>query len=65
MDPRVTKGIAALSAAISAAAGVWFVDDPDAQQMITVFVTFIVGWLIKTPGDIRVHRLPAIERHTP
>lgn len=63
MDPRLTKGLLALSAAISAAAGVWFVDDVATQEMIGAFVAFIVGWLIKTPGDLRMR--PLIQQDAP
>jgi len=54
MNPRVTKGIIAMSAAISAAARVWFVDDFATQHVIDIVVAALVGVLIKTPGDLRM-----------
>ena len=54
MNPRVTKGIIAMSAAISAAARVWFVDDFATQHVIDIVVAALVGVLIQTPGDLRM-----------
>jgi len=54
MNPKVTKGIIAISAAISAAARIWFVDDFAMQHVIDVVVAALVGVLIKTPGDLRM-----------
>jgi hypothetical protein len=63
MDPRLTKGILALSAAISAAARVWFVDDETAAHVIDVVIAALVGLLIKTPGDLRLR--PQIQQDAP
>lgn len=63
MDPRLTKGILALAAAISAAAGVWFIDDAATKHVIDVLVALAVGVLIKTPGDRRLR--PAIQQDAP
>lgn len=63
MDPRLTKGILALSAAISAAARVWFVDDATTQHVIDVVIAALVGVLIKTPGDLRLRS--AIQHDAP
>jgi hypothetical protein len=63
MDPKVSKGILAIAAAVTAAAGVWFAEDPLTQQAVTGLVTFLVGWLCKTPGDMRMR--PLIERDAP
>lgn len=63
MDPRLTKGILALAAAFSAGARVWFVDDEVTQHVIDVVIAGLVGWLIKTPGDLRLR--PQIESDAP
>lgn len=63
MDPRLTKGILALAAAISAFVRIFFdLDDATAHALELAFVG-LVGWLTKTPGDRRLR--PQIESDAP
>ena len=60
MTPNQSKLLAAVTAAITAAAGAWFAYDPVQQQFAVntsaalcgILSTFLTGLLTRRPGDI-------------
>ena len=63
MDPKVSKGILAISAAVNAFLAIWFADDPLMREAFGGLGLLVLGWLFKTPGDMRMR--PIIERDAP
>ena len=63
MNPRLSKGIIALAAAVSAFARAFFDLDDATAHTLDVVITGLVMWLIKTPGDLRMR--PLIQQDAP
>ena len=52
MTPAQTKILAAVTAALTAAVGVFFADDPMAKQLCGMLSTFLTGYLVRRHGDL-------------